>query len=106
MVRQATESGVTARLSMSPEPAVAMKPLLLSVALSGADGRPLTAPGVTFDLSMPSMTMAPNRPAVDRAGAGVYEATTLLSMGGQWRLIVELPQAGHVLTIPFAFSAH
>ena len=82
-----------------------MKPLHLSVALVDASGRPLAGRAVTFDLSMPSMTMAPNRPSVSAAGDGVYEATTLLSMAGEWRLIVDVGRPGGPMRIPFTFSA-
>ena len=60
---------------------------------------------MTFDLSMPAMAMAPNRPKVTATGDGVYEATTLLSMAGEWRLTVEIGGPGRPLTIPLTFSA-
>ncbi len=97
-------SGVTARLSLSPVPAPVMKPVRLSVALTDASGRPVTGHAVTFDLSMPAMAMAPNRPKVTATGDGVYEATTLLTMAGEWRLTVEIGKP-NPLTIPLTFSA-
>ena len=97
--------GMTGRLTMSPEPAAAMKPLRLSVALTDAAGRPAAGRTVAFDLSMPSMTMAPNRPAVSEVGEGVYEATSMLSMPGDWRLIVEIDSPDHRAELPFTFSA-
>ena len=97
--------GVTARLSLSPEPAPVMKPLQLSVALVGAAGQPIVDRAVSFDLSMPAMAMPPNRPKVTAAGGGVYEATTLLSMAGEWRLSVEIGGSGPPQTIPLTFSA-
>ena len=54
---------------------------------------------------MPAMTMPPNRPKVTATGDGVYEATTLLSMAGEWRLTVEIGGPGSPLTIPLTFSA-
>jgi hypothetical protein len=97
--------GVTARLALSPEPAPVMKPLRLSVTLSDAGGQPLAEKAVSFDLSMPDMAMPPNRPQVTAAGAGVYEATTLLSMAGEWRLTVEIGGPGPPQRIPLTFSA-
>ena len=97
--------GVTARLSLSPEPAPVMKPLQLSVSLADAGGQPIVDRAVSFDLSMPAMTMAPNRPQVTAAGDGVYGATTLLSMAGEWRLTVEIGGSGAPQTIPLTFSA-
>ena len=82
-----------------------MKPLRLSVALTDAAGRPVAGRTVAFDLSMPSMTMAPNRPPVSEVGDGVYEATSMLSMAGDWRLIVEIDAPEHRTELPFAFSA-
>lgn len=82
-----------------------MKPVQLSVTLSDAGGQPVVDRAVSFDLSMPAMTMAPNRPRVTAAGGGVYEATTLLSMAGEWRLTVEIGGAGSPQTIPLTFSA-
>ncbi len=105
VARQGTAGGITARLTLSPEPAPVMKPLRLSVALADASGRPVKDRTVTFDLSMPSMTMAPNRPSASSTGAGVYEATSILSMAGEWRLTVEIGGQGLPLTIPFTFSA-
>ncbi len=98
-------SGVTARLSLSPAPAPVMKPIRLSVTLTDAGGRPIEGRQVSFDLSMPAMAMAPNRPPVTAAGDGVYEATTLLSMAGEWRLTVEADGQGETVTIPLTFSA-
>ena len=97
--------GITARRSLSPEPAPVMKPLRLSVTLADAGGQPIVDRAVSFDLSMPAMTMAPNRPQVTAAGDGVYEATTLLSMAGEWRLTVEIGGSGAPQTIPLTFSA-
>jgi YtkA-like len=97
--------GVTARLRMSPAPAPVMKPVRLSVALSDESGRPVAGRTVAFDLSMPAMTMAPNRPKVSEMGDGVYEATTLLSMAGDWLLTVEIDSPGRQLKIPLTFAA-
>ena len=97
--------GITARLSLSPEPAPVMKPLRLSVALADAGGQPIVDRAVSFDLSMPAMTMPPNRPKVAAVGGGVYEATTLLSRAGEWQLTVEIGGAGPPQTIPLTFSA-
>jgi YtkA-like len=97
--------GVTARLALSPDPAPVMKPLQLSVTLADAGGQPIVDRAVSFDLSMPAMTMPPNRPPVTAAGDGVYEATTLLSMAGEWRLTVEIGGSDPPQTILLTFSA-
>ncbi len=97
--------GLTARLTMSPHPASVMKPLRLEVALSDGSGRPVAGRTVTFDLSMPSMTMAPDRPSVRESGKGVYTATTLLPMSGKWRLTVEVDAPERRVTFPFTFRA-
>ena len=78
--------GVTARLSLSPAAAPVMKPLRLSVGLTDANGQPVAGRAVAFALSMPAMAMPPNRPEVTETDRGVYEARTLLPMGGVWRL--------------------
>ena len=104
-VLERSAGGMTARLIMSPEPAAAMKPLRLSVALGDASGRPAAGRDVAFDLSMPSMTMAPNRPQVSEVGDGTYEATAMLSMAGQWQLTVEVDTPGQPLKISFTFAA-
>jgi hypothetical protein len=98
-------AGVTGRLSLSPAPAPVMKPLLISVELVDESGQPIADRAVTFDLSMPSMAMAPNRPEVAAAGDGVYTATTLLSMAGGWRLDVAVGSPGRSETVSFTFSA-
>lgn len=104
IVREGAVGGVTARLRMSPEPAPVMKPVRLSVALSDEDGRPVAGRTVSFDLSMPGMTMAPNLPQVSEMGDGVYEATTLLSMAGEWQLTVEVDAPGRPLKLSFPFA--
>ena len=104
-VTSATAGGVSARLTMSPEPAPVMEPLRLSVALDDAAGRPLADRSVTFDLSMPSMAMAPNRPTVGEPVGGIYVATTLLPMAGEWRLTVEVDGSGGPVELSFALTA-
>lgn len=104
-VSDANAEGVTARLTMSPQPAPVMRPLRLSVALEDAAGRPLAGRSVTFDLSMPSMAMAPNRPTVSEPAAGVYVATTQLPMAGEWRLSVELDGSRGPIELSFTLTA-
>ena len=100
-----SSGGVTARLRMSPEPAHAMKPLHLSVALTDAGGRAAADHHVVFDLSMPSMAMAPNLPEVTEVVAGTYEASTMLPMAGQWSLAVLVDSPGPQLELSFPFVA-
>ena len=104
-VSTTSSGGVTARLRTSPEPAHAMKPLHLSVALIDAAGRPAAGHHVVFDLSMPSMAMAPNRPEVTEAVVGTYEASTMLPMAGQWLLAVVVDPPGPRLELSFPFVA-
>ena len=104
-VLERSASGMTGRLTVSPQPAAAMKPLRFSVALTDAAGRPAAGRSVAFDLSMPAMTMAPNRPPVSEVSIGVYEATSMLFMPGEWRLMVEIDAPDHSTELPFTFSA-
>ena len=104
-VSTTSSGGVTARLRTSPEPAHAMKPLHLSVALTDSGGRPAAGHHVVFDLSMPSMAMAPNRPEVTEAVVGTYEASTMLPMAGQWLLAVVVDPPGPRLELSFPFVA-
>jgi len=82
-----------------------MKPLHLSVALTDSGGRPAAGHHVVFDLSMPSMAMAPNRPEVTEAVVGTYEASTMLPMAGQWLLAVVVDPPGPRLELSFPFVA-
>ena len=104
-VTTVSAGGVTARLTMSPRPAPVMKPLWLSVALEDTAGRPLAHRKVAFDLAMPSMTMAPNRPSVLETAGGAYAATSLLSMAGEWRLTVEVDGSSGPVEFQFNFIA-
>ena len=104
-VSTTSSGGVTARLRTSPEPAHAMKPLHLSVALTDSGGRPAAGHHVVFDLSMPSMAMAPNRPEVTEAVVGTYEASTMLPMAGQWLLAVVVDPPGPRLELSFPIVA-
>ncbi len=105
VVLTTSKGGVTARLRMSPEPAHAMKPLHLSVAFIDAGGRPAAGHHVVFDLSMPSMAMAPNRPEVTEVVAGTYEASAMLPMAGRWLLAVVVDPPGPRLELSFPIVA-
>jgi hypothetical protein len=75
------------------------------VTLTDASGRPAVGRVVAFDLSMPSMTMAPNDPQVSEVGDGPYEAEAMLSMAGKWQLTVEIATSGQLGKISFIFVA-
>jgi len=94
-----------AGLSLSPQPVPVLQPVRLTVTLEDTDGRPQAGRSVAFDLSMPSMTMAPNRPGVTESVPGTYVATALLPMAGEWRLAVEVSRPGRPAELTFTFTA-
>jgi Cu(I)/Ag(I) efflux system membrane fusion protein/cobalt-zinc-cadmium efflux system membrane fusion protein len=72
------------------------------VKLTGADGAPITGAQVTvtfFMPAMPAMGMAAMRNVVtlSEKGAGLYEGTGEVQMGGTWQVTVLATKAGQTI---------
>jgi nitrogen fixation protein FixH len=73
----------------------------LTLTLEDADGQPLTAVDVAFDLTMPAMSMPINRPTATESEDGVYEAEAIFTMAGAWRIQVDVSHGGTNATFAF-----
>lgn len=71
-------------LLVNPFPPVVRKGTLLQLTLRDADGQAIEGANVLFDLTMPSMSMPPNKTQAVDKGGGVYEAQVVFTMGGGW----------------------
>ena len=65
-------AGVRCTLTLDPPAPEAMRQLQLRLEFSDPAGRSVAVRDVSADFSMPDMTMAPNRPDLDRAAQGVF----------------------------------
>jgi hypothetical protein len=103
----ATSTGDTLSLDISPQPPRAMADLVFTVRAS-RDGRPLDA-DVTVALSMPTMRMMENRVSLARVAAGVYRGNGAVvrcpSGGRAWAAdVTATPKGGAPLTRRFMFE--
>jgi nitrogen fixation protein FixH len=73
-----------ATLTFDPYPPAVMQETKLLLRLQDESGRPITGAKVTFDLTMPAMTMPPNKPGASDQGDGFYEAAAVYTMSGVW----------------------
>lgn len=67
--------------------------LRFTLRLLDEEGRPVTGPALTMDLTMPGHVMPPYRAALRPAGAGVFQADLILPMSGRWRIAIDLAAA-------------
>ena len=106
LVLEQANNGYTAQLTLSKDPVPVMKETDLTLTLRDAAGQPVASPAVTFDLTMPGMTMPPNKPEATQKDNNVYEAKAIFTMAGDWRCLaaVQLPD-GSSLEFTFDFAA-
>jgi nitrous oxide reductase accessory protein NosL len=106
LVLEQVNNGYTAQLTISKDPVPVMKETVLTLTLRDAAGQPVQPTSVSFDLTMPGMTMPPNKPEAAKKDNGVYEAPAIFTMEGDWRCLaaVELPD-GSSLEFTFDFAA-
>lgn len=83
-----SQAGLTAILAIAPDPPAVMEPVQLSLTLSDTEGHPVDGAQVSYDLTMPAMAMPPNRPSASAAGSGLYSATAVFTMSGDWQVQV------------------
>jgi hypothetical protein len=97
------QNGMTAVLSMSPASPAMMEPVRLSLTLTDAKGQVLEGADVKYDLTMPGMAMAPNRPLATDEGQGLYLAQATFTMSGDWRAQAVITYSGETTTFTFDF---
>jgi nitrogen fixation protein FixH len=96
-----TVNGITATLILTPYPPVPMETTTCMLTLKDAESQPVSATDVTFDLSMPAMAMPLNRPTVTETADGIYQAKTIFTMVGAWRIQVDVTHSGTRATFTF-----
>jgi hypothetical protein len=99
-----TQNGITAVFSMSPETPTMMESVTLSLALTDISGQVIEGAQVTYDLTMPGMTMPPNQPQASEKGNGFYKANTTFTMAGDWRAEIAVDYGGETITFTFNFT--
>ena len=103
LVLEQTVDGITAQLTVSPNPVSVMKATVLTLALQDANGQPVHAAAVHYDLTMPGMTMPPNQLDASEQADGVYTASAIFTMAGDWRCTVAVTLSDDT-AVAFAFD--
>ena len=96
-----TAGALSVRLTVDPDPPVPMQDALLELKLFDSKGQPISGASVSLDLTMPGMQMPMNRPEVVESSIGVYQAKTLFTMAGKWRIQVLVTHDGKSETFIF-----
>lgn len=98
------KDGIVALFQLAPSSPVMMEPVSLSLSLTGSGGEPIEEAQVSYDLTMPGMTMPPNKPQARDEGRGVYMADATFTMAGEWRAQAVVIYGGETTTFTFDFS--
>ena len=99
-------TAVAVAATIAPDPPKARHANLLTLTVTGSDGKPLIAATVTADVAMTSMDMGTSHPAFQDLGDGRYQAPVTFSMVGPWRVAVTVtpPHGGPPLTRTFDYG--
>lgn len=81
-----TSDGLTATLQTGPNPPVAMEPVTFMLTINDATGQAVEGAQVTYDLTMPEMTMPPNQLQAAEEGSGLYRTEGTFTMPGDWQV--------------------
>jgi len=80
--------------SMNPYPASMRQPTDFIVTLKDAKGKAIDDAAITLNMTMPSMWMPPNKPALNFVSDGKYQAVGQFTMRGWWRIEVIVTRGG------------
>lgn len=90
-----TVEDLTVTLRVSPYPPVPMQRAEFSISITDGQGRPLMGAEVSCDMTMPAMSMPPNRPRAVEQSPGLYTTPVVFTMAGDWEALIEvLPRDG------------
>jgi len=81
-------------LVLNPYPPRAGAPSQFDVTLTDANGKAIDDATITLNLTMPSMWMPPNQPAMEFVSDGKYHTTAPFTMRGEWRIEVVITRGG------------
>jgi hypothetical protein len=96
--------GGTSFLKADPVKPAPMEETALDLTLRDSQGRPVVGATVKLDLTMPGMSMPPNRPQMMEMGNGVYTAKVLFTMPGKWEVRAIVERGGDSESFVFALS--
>jgi hypothetical protein len=75
-------------LVLKPYPPRAGQPSEFDITLTDVNNKAIDDASITLNLTMPSMWMPPNQPAMEFVSNGKYHATAPFTMRGGWRIEV------------------
>jgi len=81
-------------LALNPYPPSAGQPIAFDVTLTDLNGKAINDATITLDLTMPSMWMPPNQPAMEFISDGKYHTSAPFTMRGGWRIEVIITRGG------------
>lgn len=87
-------------LTLNPDPP-RPGPNTLTLQVQTAQGQPLPGAQVRWSMDMTNMNMGPQGGQMTDLGAGKYQTRAQFSMGGPWRITVNVTQAGQALGTGF-----
>jgi len=85
-----TAGSLSATLVIIPDPPVPMEDATLELTLLDVNNQPVSGATVRFDLTMPGMQMPINCPEATDEGDGIYRASAIFTMAGEWQIQVEV----------------
>lgn len=99
-----TQGDYTASLAFDPDPPAMMTAVGMSLTLEDASGQLVEGAEVSYDLTMPAMSMPPNQPTATEQGSGVYETEATFTMGGEWQADAMVDVNGDTVHFTFDFK--
>ena len=95
----ATAGGAVTAM-IAPDPPKAREPNMLTLTVTGADGKPLAGATVNSSVAMTSMDMGTSHPDFKDLGDGRYQGSVIFSMAGPWRVSLTIlpPNGGAAVT--------
>ena len=95
---------MTATLSFDPDPPAMMSPVEMTLMLTDSAGEAVDGAQVSYDLTMPAMTMPPNQPEASGQGNGEYQTEATFTMGGEWQADVTVVVNSETVNFTFDFE--
>lgn len=84
----------TVTAAIAPNPPIARRKNLLTLTVTGSDGKPLVGATVKASVAMTTMDMGTSHPAFQDLGDGRYQGQAQFSMPGRWRVVVTVVSPG------------
>jgi hypothetical protein len=88
-------------LAINPYPPSAGQPSEFDVTLTDVNGQAIDDASISLNLTMPSMWMPPNQPAMEFVSNGKYHATAPFTMRGGWRIEVVITRGNEKQSVFF-----